>query len=355
MKLINQNRGGSQPLCLSAFALLAGGMMAQAQIFTPAINDLILGFRKNAPYTENNEVVVDIGQASTYFNLGVGTTITVPGFSASQLSPGSFSTLNNLSWSVFAAYAGGYSGYPNYTLWLTVPRANIAVRSLSPTRQTYGFQQLIKSKMTSIVAGADYISSNSASNQFNTASFVSESLAAYTGNNLSTWLAGAVDPTQATFDDYWPSSEPNGGNIEATTPGSFNSGTARSDLYEIRPLATAVGTPITDPHTGTSGLAWYIGYFELKSNGTMTFTRDVASTTPAPVALNIARTNDVSTISFVSSSSVTYTLAFTNSTGLGAPVSNWPALPATIAGDGTTKSFQDTTTDPMRFYRVREQ
>jgi hypothetical protein len=355
MKLINRNRAGSRPLCLTAFALLAVGTMAQAQIFTPTNNDLILGFRKNAPYTENNEVVVDIGQASTYFNLGVGTTNTVPGFSASQLSPGSFSTFSNLSWSVFAAYAGGYSGYPNETLWLTVPRTNNAVRSASPTRQTYGIHQVIKTKMTSIVAGAEYISSNTASNQFNTPSFVSESLAAYIGHNLSTWLAGDVDPTQATFNDDWPSSEPNGGNIEVTTPGNFTNGTVRSDLYEVRPLATAVGTPITDPHTGTSGLAWYIGYFELKSNGTMTFTRDVASTTPVPVALNIARTNNVSTISFGSSSSVTYTLAFTNSAGLGAPVSNWPSLPGTITGDGTTKSFQDTTTDPMRFYRVQEQ
>jgi hypothetical protein len=87
----------------------------------------------------------------------------------------------------------------------------------------------------------------------------------------------------------------------------------------------------------------------------MTFTRQTATTTPAAVTLSVARTNNVSTISFGSSSSVTYTLFFTNSAGSGAPVSTWPSLPGTIIGDGTTKSFQDTTTDPMRFYRVREQ
>jgi hypothetical protein len=110
-----------------------------------------------------------------------------------------------------------------------------------------------------------------------------------------------------------------------------------------------------DPHTGTSGLAWYIGYFEFKSNGTMTFTRELASTAPAAVTLNVARTNNVSTISFGSASSLTYKLCFTNSAGLGAAVSTWPSLPGTISGDGTTKSFQDTTTDPVRFYRVLEQ
>jgi len=363
MKLINRNRAGSRPLCLTAFALLAVGTMAQAQIFTPTNNDLILGFRKNAPYTENNEVVVDIGQASSYTSLTVGTQITVPGFTTSQLlSLGSFTTLSNLSWSVFAPYQGGYSGYANDTLWLTAPRTNNAVASGSPTRLNYNFQQLIKQKMISIVgtpngSGAEYISSNEASNQFNTPSFLSESLSAFPGNTLSSWLAGnpSVDPTEATFQDTWPPTEPNGGNIEVTTPGNFTNGTVRSDLYEVRPMTTAGGAPVTDPHTGTSGSAWYIGYFEFSSNGTMTFTRDAVSTTPAQVTLNIARTNNVSTISFVSASNVTYTLCFTNAAGVGAPVSNWPSLPGTISGNGGTTNFQDTTTDAMRFYRVREQ
>ena len=79
------------------------------------------------------------------------------------------------------------------------------------------------------------------------------------------------------------------------------------------------------------------------------------STTPAQVNLNIGRTNNVSTITFASASSVTYKLFFTNSAGLGTPVGNWPSRAGTISGDGTTKSFQDTTTDPMRLYRVQEQ
>ncbi len=73
MKLLRRQRAGLRPLCLTAFALLAAGTMAPAQTFTYANNDLILGLRKNSPYTENYEVVVDIGQASNYFNLTVGT------------------------------------------------------------------------------------------------------------------------------------------------------------------------------------------------------------------------------------------------------------------------------------------
>jgi len=362
MKLNNQmkrgNRQGSRPLGLAALALLALGTMAQAQTFTSANNDLILGFRKNNPYTENYEVVVDIGQASSYINLTVGTTISVPGFSASQLTA-SFTSLNNLSWSVFAGLSGSsYPGYVNNTLWLTVPRTDNAVRSSDARRLAYSLQQAAKAKMGNIVggsSGAGFISQGlGTSNQFNTASFVREPIATYGTHILSVWMSGTVDPNQGTLNDAWPASEPNAGNLEATTPGSF-SGTVRSDLYEVRPLTTATGTTVVDPHTGTSGLAWYIGYFEFKSDGTMTFTREAATTAPAQVALSMARTNDVSTISFVSSSSVTYKLFFTNSAGLGAPVSSWPSQPGTISGDGTSKSFQDTTTDPMRIYRVLEQ
>jgi hypothetical protein len=188
-------------------------------------------------------------------------------------------------------------------------------------------------------------------------SFVREPIGSYTGHTLSTWLAGAQDTTQATFQDNWPTdgTEPNGGNIEVITPGVFTNGTVRSDLYEVRPLTSATGAPVTDPHTGTSGPAWYVGYFEFKYDGTMTFTRDAGTTAPAQVTLSIVRTNTTNTIRFGSASNVTYTLCFTNAAGLGAPVSNWPSLPGAISGNGGTTNFQDTTTDAMRIYRVREQ
>ena len=358
MKRENPIGGGSRPLCLATLALLAFGTMAQAQTFTSTNNDLTLGFRKNNPYTENYEVVVDIGQASSYINLAVGATISVPGFSASQLT-GSFTSLNNLSWSVFAGLTGStYPGYVNNTLWLTIPRANNAVRSSDAIRLAYSLQQAAKAKMGNIVggsSGAGFISQAlGTGNQFNTSSFVREPIATYGTHILSVWMSGTVDPNQGTLNDTWPASEPNAGNLEVTTPGNF-SGTVRSDLYEVRPLTTATGTTVVDPHTGTSGLGWYIGYFEFKSDGTMTFTREAASTAPPQVSLSFARTNDVSTISFVSSSSVTYKLFFTNAAGLGVAVSNWPSQSGTISGDGTAKSFQDTTTCPMRIYRVLEQ
>ena len=358
MKLTNRNRGILRPIFLSTLALLTLGMMAQAQVFTSNPNDLTLGFRKNSPYTETPayEVVVDIGQASSYTTLTVGTTISVPGYSASQLT-GSYQSLNDLSWSVFGGFNAG-SGYPGYvrnTLWLTVPRTNNAVRSSDATRLIYTQQQSTKSEMSNIPSGAGQISQALGAGTFVTSSFVREPTS-YASQILSASMGGIVDSTQGTLKDTWPASEPNTGNLEGLTPDDFSSGTVRSDLYEVWPMTDGTGATVVDPHTGTSGLAWHVGYFEFHTDGTMTFTRAAANTAPpTQVTLHITRTNTTSTISFGSSSGVTYTLYYTNSAGLRAPVSTWPSQVGTISGDGTTRSFQDTTTDPTRFYRVLEQ
>jgi len=166
-------------------------------------------------------------------------------------------------------------------------------------------------------------------------------------------MAGVVDPTQGTLNDAWPASEPNSGNLEKSTPGSF-SGAVRSDLYEVRPLADVHGNPIVDPHTGTSGLAYYVGYFELTSAGALSFTREAASAPlpPAPQIVLLARSGNNSTVFFTTTNGATYTLYYTNAGGLSAPTTNWPSSPTTIVGDGNTDSLMNTTTDPARFYRV---
>ncbi len=356
MKLINRRSGAGRPLFLTLLALLAFGKLAEAQTFTYSSCDLCLGYRKVAPYTENNEVVVDLGQASDYVNAAIGTTWPVTGFSASQLVPGSFLTADDLSWAVFGSCPGpsaNYPGYPAYTLWLTVPRADNAVRSPDASRYPAGLQNLAARPMVSILANAQFISQNvGASNMFNTATFVAESIVSYPMHLYSVWMGSLADNTLGTLNDNWTDN-----NLEIMTPDAF-SGVVRSDLYEIRPSQDMIGNVIVDPHTGTNGLAYYVGYFEFSSDATMTFTREAATNPPAgpaPVNLSIGCGNDVRTISFLSSNSVTYKLCFTNAAGLSAPAASWPSLPGTISGDGTIKVFQDATTEQTRFYRVQEQ
>ena len=335
---------------------------AEAQPFVYQNNDLCLGFRKNAPYTENNEVVVDIGQASNYVGAAIGTTMPVQGYAASQMA-GSFVTLDNLSWSVCGYYSGsGYgAAYPAgvaYTLWVTVPRANNAVQSQAASRLDWATQHEVRPKIASMLLNAGFISQAiGTSNEFNTASFVLESILLYPQHLMSIWMGSLNNNTLGTLNDTWPPSEPNGGNLENTTPGTLND-PMRSDLYEVRPLTDSALNPITDPHTGTSGLAYYVGYFELEPDGSMTFTRQAASTPvsspPAP-ALSIVRSGNVSSVTFLSTNRATYTLLYTNTAGLSAPSSTWPSLPGAVTGNGSMQTFRDTTTDANRVYRVQAQ
>jgi hypothetical protein len=88
-----------------------------------------------------------------------------------------------------------------------------------------------------------------------------------------------------------------------------------------------------------------VGSFTLAYTGVLTLT-------VAPPQLAIQRAGNVSSISFTSSPiTAIYSLSFTNSSGLNA--SNWPSAAGTIVGDGTVKTFQDTNSAPIRFYRVK--
>jgi len=330
-------------------ALLALIQTGEAQTFAYQNNDLVLGFRKTGVYQENHETVVNIGQASNYVNAAIGTSFPVSNFSLSQLVPGSFSSLNHLSWSVVGWYTGtNYPGYPTYTLWVTVPRPSIGVQSAGATRLDRGTQQTTRAQIASIFSGARFVSSDvGTSNEFNTPYLVREGIAAYPSHILSVFMQGVIDKTLGTLQDTWPE-----GNLEVTTPASFSTA-VRSDLYEVRPIADQNGNPIVDPHTGTSSSGYYVGYFQFNSDGTMTFTREAAAAPlpPAPV-LSISRLGTSSTVSFATTNGATYTLYYTNTAGLNAPVANWFSSPTTITGDGNTKSFLDTSTDTDRVYRV---
>lgn len=147
--------------------------------------------------------------------------------------------------------------------------------------------------------------------------------------------------------------------VDPTVPNSWNAQT-------INPtLPTQYKNVYLDPTTaGSTSLTLYrtkadssapviLGSFSLGTNGVVTYTP--LSSGPSAPTLIITRSGNTSSISFLSASSATYTLYLTNSTGLTAPASTWPSLVGTITGDGTIKTFTDTTTDRNRFYRVKAQ
>jgi hypothetical protein len=337
----------------TVFGLLASCQLTEAQVFKHNDADLFLTFRSVPPYSDNNEAVVDVGTALNYVNQAPGTRTTVPGYLPLQLVTGSFSSYDGLTWAVFGIYEGDnhhYSSYPDFSLWLTVPRQDNSVQTPAPARESSALQGNVDTPIDSISANAAAISIDvGVSNAFNTATFVREPIATESAHLLSIWLGSVVNNAVGDFQDNWPQ------NVENTTPDPFTD-VVRSDFYEIRALDNGDGVFIPDPHTGNSGLAYYVGYFEFAADGTMTFTRDTGTPSgpPAPV-LSILRTNGVSAISFVTSNTANYTLFFTNAAGLSAPVTNWASVPGTISGDGSKNAFVDPSGVPNRFYRVQAQ
>jgi hypothetical protein len=337
-----------------ALVLAGAAQSVHAQVFTYQRSDLCLGFRNSS--ADNYEVVVDIGQASNYVNLSIGTSISVPNFSLSQLTPVSFPDLNNLSWSVTSYYPLGdtaYPGYPVDTLWATVPRTDVNTQSTPPTREDSGTQSGCVNKIQGIFLDAKAISKAVVvSNQYNTPYLVQESVSTYPNQILSVNMGGIEDSTIGNLNDTWW-----GDNLEITTPSSF-SGSVRSDLYEVRPLTDLNGVIIVDPHTGTNGPAYYVGYFQFNSDGTMTFTRQTSVAPPPPApTLSISLpsgfilNSSKLTISFATTNGSTYTLHATNSAGLASAVTTWPSL-GSLTGNGGIQNFQDTITSSNRVYAV---
>ncbi len=83
-------------------------------------------------------------------------------------------------------------------------------------------------------------------------------------------------------------------------------------------------------------------------------TNSVVVIPPAPKIVSIVRTGGISTISFTTTNGTfTYTLYYTNSAGLTAPLTNWAASTTTLVGNGNTNSLSDTTAATTnRFYRI---
>lgn len=321
-----------------------GSQMCWGQPFVYKDNDLLLGFRKTATFQANYEIVIDIGQGTNYTQLAPGSSVSLPNFSPMQISDAFPNTnLSNLNWSILGDPRVSLAGYPAGTLWLTVPRTNLSVQSRAPSRLFKSLQQQTATQIASVFAGAAAISSTiGTSNLDNTANLVREPI--NNDSDLTAFIASQQDASASTLHDTWSA------NVEVNTGTGF-SGSTRSDLYEVRPIG------VLDPHTGqTNGPAWYVGYFEFKSDATMTFTRattnSVPPSPPPPPALLIGTSGTSISISLVTTNSATYSLYYTNPAGLGSPVGSWSLFPATITGDGTTKVFTDNANDVARVYRV---
>jgi len=289
---------------LALLSLLTLITSADALPFVYQAGDLCLGFRKTGSTPGLYEVVVDVGPVTNYLALPAGVSTNITAYTPSQLSPDSWASLTNLSWSVtgYTLSSTLFPGYSLNTLWVTVPRVG-GVSGPVPQRQKSTRQANAVNTIESIFIGAASQSSGMASNQDNTASCVREVIASDDFNEYSDWIADETYPAIGDLNDFAPSS-PAGSpiNLEDTTPTPSFTTAVQSDLYQVCPANT------TDPNSGTtSGGGYNVGYFTLNPSGSMTFTR--ASTAVAPVAgFTVSPTNGFAPLNVVFTDASTGTI-----------------------------------------------
>jgi PKD repeat protein len=287
MKQFSLKRFG---LKLVMLAMLGLPELADAQSFNPSYGDVLAGFRKTGNNEGLYELVVDLGNVTNFLSLSIGTTITITNFSPSQLTNAFIDTASEtegvfsyVQWSAFSAIGGEgrnpppwvtpVGSIPAVTLWATVPATNVATQTQPPARDNDGAQSDQVTLMNGVGTGAASISGFlNVTNENNNTSLVRESVS-YNQYDLTAYIRDFNNPT---IGDFGADNSPIFV-VENTTPNPFTSA-QRDDFYQICP------TGYPDPFTGLmNGAAYFVGYFILNPDGSMTFTR-AAQAAASPVA-----------------------------------------------------------------------
>jgi hypothetical protein len=301
--------------------------------FQYTARDLVFGFRTDGGGTP--EVTINAGQVSTYYSLPVGQTITVSNINTAILLA-AFPDLNNLSWSAAAdVRTTGDATYPIETDWVTAPRTDLNTQSTPWSVNSRFTQANPNAKIDGIAGNAD-LGAVSYGNQVptgptnsSTAVVIPEGVVPY----AYSYFMGANGNYSATFP----------GSVETQTGPNFTTGgqPVRADFYQ------------RVPNSG-GGPATYLGYFEFSPSGAMTYHSgpSQSTTVPRPTITAVTRVGTTTTVSFTTVSGGQYSLRYTNSAGLMAPVSTWPTSSSPISGNGSINSIPDVTGDDQRYYSI---
>lgn len=314
----------SLAFALWGLSLVNGALQGASFLYAPG--DLILTFRQAG---NASDFAVNVGNASNYNSLPVGTTVPVPALTGAQFAL-AFPSVNGVSWSVAGANRPPTDpAFPLQTLWVSAPRESAEVPSTAWLRKGAFVQGTAGAQIAGIGGNAAFASSLQPAGPDNTE----------TGVVISTASDFALSPLLGNVGDYAGTFQ---GSVEAVTPDDFDSDpsrVSRLDLYELLPGTTAAGT--------LNAPGRFLGYFELKPDGTLTF----ANIPAAPTLLSITRTGDVTRVFFATTASAQYTLRAVDGDGLNTPPATWPVC-ASLTGDGSEQSLEDTSASVIRFYVV---
>jgi hypothetical protein len=305
-------------------SFVCGTAVLRANTFNYTAGDVLIGFRKAGAGT--TDLVVDAGSVTNFVNQAPNTTVTISAYTGQQL--GVVGT-NNIAWCAFA-YITGTSN----TLYVSNPRADVNTQTTPYTTDRSSAQGQVTSQMGAIVNGAkiqqNYNGLNSSTAVLEPESYVVSGVGASYYNGLWNDASGSFNSTfQAQPEGYTA--------VNFTTAGV----PSRADFYYLPPNAAAVN--------GT-----FLGYFQLNTNGVMTYTAYPAVSVVAPVITAYSHIGTTNTLTFTTGSSGTYTLRGTNSAGLTTARTNWPAI-SSVAGDGASHQLSDVSSNSGKFYTITAQ
>jgi hypothetical protein len=248
-----------------------------------------------------------------------------------------YPSVDGLSWSVTGAWRTSATNYPLETIWASSGRSAAGTQTSPWFTQDQFAQGGPAGQIEAIgVNSATYSSAEPANATNNNATVV-----AIPNSSPEAYTPLIEDPINHSDGDLGGTFQGNG-NVENTTPFDFDSGEplSVSDLYELQPY----------PVRGSAAGKW-TGYFSFTPDGKVTFTAATVGP-PAPAITSVVRNGNITTVSFTTSASYTYSLRATNLAGLTAPRSTWNATGATITGNGSVLSLQDTNSTAASFYVI---
>jgi PKD repeat protein len=274
------------------FILLAAlglPQFASAQVFNyNGFGDMLAGFRKTLTFEGNYELVVDLGNITNLVKLSIGTTINITNFTSTQLTnafvdTASAGTLGHLQWSVTATAADvpgsttrnplpwvtPVGSFPEGTIWVTRPSTSVTSQSPTPSRMVFDTAIEYQPDVEEIGNNAGLISSYLGAGTTNNTPYLVREPVSYNTLDLTAVIG---DSANLALGDFGAGNNlPLPYVVENTTPSPFTAAAQRDDLYQLCPTGT------TDPLNGSTTATYYLGYFLLNTNGTMSFTRALAA------------------------------------------------------------------------------
>src|SRR5262245_9683582 len=234
-------------------AVLWAASSTSGLAFSFADGDLLLGFRQTG---SASELVVNLGRAANFnefARLHAGETLPISSYQITTLKS-AFSDLSGVQWSAFGSVIQtGQTDPPTSSCWATRARVDLGTQTAPWPRRTAFSQNSAAVAMNSVGQGGLLAPGSISSTEV--------LIGAGEAYGYSARVGALGD-----FSSKWP------GGIEGITPSAFVTSnlTNRLDLYYVPP----------DP-SNTRPPGEYLGYFDFRGNGSMTFT--AAGPTPGGV------------------------------------------------------------------------